>query len=138
MGGFGVDRYISCNKYEIALIELSACHFTLWRSSYKTLSEAFFFREGWATCPSGHFLNGFHRGGSHQLKSIQWAQCCKPALQPHWYKECKDQDVGAGDTWKCNDDGFYVVGLHRGTSETLTSITKLRCCSMYDGEKLSF
>ena len=92
-----------------------------------------YFREGWATCPSGHFIRGFHRGGSHQLRSIQWATCCKPGLHPHRYPECYDQNVGDGVTWECNRQDFYVVGIHRGASESLSSINKLRCCSMYNG-----
>ena len=96
-----------------------------------------YFREGWATCPSGHFIRGFHRGGSHQLKSIQWATCCKPALHPHRYRLCYDQNLGDGDTWECSRSGFYVAGIHRGSTENLSSINKLRCCSMYDSEYCS-
>lgn len=87
---------------------------------------------GWATCPSGHFIRGLHRGGGHQLNSIQWATCCKPALHPHWYKDCYDQNV-SGDTMECSRNNFYVVGIHRGASHALSSINQLRCCNMYDG-----
>ncbi|PFX18678.1 uncharacterized protein LOC111339199 [Stylophora pistillata] len=91
-----------------------------------------FSREGWAVCSSGHFLRELHRGGSHELKSIQWATCCKPALHPHWYKQCYEQDVGQGERMACSRNGYYVVGIHRGASEKLSSINKLRCCNMYD------
>lgn len=91
-------------------------------------------REGWAICPSGHFLRELHRGESHELKSIKWATCCKPALHPHWYKQCYEQDVGQG--MKCTRNGYYVVGIHRGASEKLSSINKLRCCNMYDSRYL--
>ena len=91
-----------------------------------------FIREGWATCPSGHFIRGLHRGGGHELNSIQWVTCCKPAMHPHWYKQCYDQDV-SGDTLECNRNGFYVAGIHRGASQKLSSINQLRCCNMYDG-----
>jgi len=91
-----------------------------------------FNKEGWATCPSGHFIRGLHRGGSHELRSIQWVTCCKPALHPHRYRLCYDQNLGNGATWECNRDGFYVAGIHRGSSERLSSINKIRCCSFYD------
>ncbi|XP_078342730.1 uncharacterized protein LOC144628496 [Oculina patagonica] len=94
-----------------------------------------FSREGWAFCPSGHFIRGLHRGGGHQLNSIQWATCCKPAFHPHWYKQCYDQTVGDGERMECSRNNFYVVGIHRGASNALSSINKLKCCNMYD-EKL--
>lgn len=94
------------------------------------------FREGWATCPSGHFIRGLHRGGGHQLNSIQWATCCKPALHPHWYKECYDQNV-QGNVMECTRNNFYVVGIHRGSSHALSSINQLRCCNMYTGRWFS-
>ncbi|KAJ7370006.1 hypothetical protein OS493_034738 [Desmophyllum pertusum] len=94
-----------------------------------------FIREGWATCPSGHFIRGLHRGGGHELNSIQWVTCCKPAMHPHWYKQCYDQDV-SGDTLECNRNGFYVAGIHRGASQKLSSINQLRCCNMYDEANL--
>ncbi|KAL9960096.1 hypothetical protein ACROYT_G033502 [Oculina patagonica] len=120
----GIKKANCCKPPEIHVGKPHTCTSADWDLSFKS--------EGWATCPSGHFLNGFHRGSSNELKSIQWAQCCKPALHPHWYKECVDEDVGSGDTWKCSRDNFYIVGLHRGASEKLSSINKLRCCSMYD------
>ena len=90
-----------------------------------------YFREGWAFCPSGHFIRGLHRGGGHQLNSIQWATCCKPALHPHWYKQCYEQNV-EGNTLECTRNDYYVVGIHRRSSNELSSINKLRCCNMYD------
>ncbi|XP_015778634.1 PREDICTED: uncharacterized protein LOC107356548 [Acropora digitifera] len=91
-----------------------------------------FYREGWATCPPGHIIRGLHRGSSNQLRSIQWVTCCKPAFQPHRYRSCYDQDLGGGDKWECNRDGYYLAGIHRGASESLSSIDRFRCCSFYD------
>lgn len=102
------------------------------KGELKTIDHFAFQATCWATCPSGHFIRGLHRGGGHQLNSIQWATCCKPALHPHWYKDCYDQNV-SGDTMECSRNNFDVVGIHRGASHALSSINQLRCCNMYDG-----
>ena len=90
------------------------------------------YREGWATCPPGHIIRGLHRGSSNQLRSIQWVTCCKPAFQPHRYRSCYDQDLAGGDRWECNRNGYYLAGIHRGASESLSSIDRFRCCSFYE------
>ena len=89
--------------------------------------------EGWATCSPGFFLRGFHRGSSDELKSIQWATCCKPSLHPYSYPDCYDQDAGQEPLRQCSREGFLLVGLYRGAGEQLSSIKKLRCCKMIEG-----
>ena len=110
--------------------------FTVFLSCSLFFNGLFGCREGWATCPSGFFLRGFHRGTSDELKSIQWATCCKPALHPYWYPDCYDQDVDQGDLRQCTRDDFLLVGLYREKGEQLSSVKKFRCCKMLEGKQL--
>ena len=104
----------------------------------KTRNVWFCFSEGWATCSPGFFLRGFHRGSSDNLKSILWATCCKPSLHPYSYPDCYDQDAGQEPMRQCSRDGFLLVGLYRGVGEQLSSVKKLRCCKMLEGNLNSF
>ncbi|XP_020615003.1 uncharacterized protein LOC110053151 [Orbicella faveolata] len=103
------------------------CHSADWQLSFSS--------EGWATCSPGFFLRGFHRGSSDELKSIQWATCCKPSLHPYSYPDCYDQDAGQEPLRQCSRDGFLLVGLYRGAGEQLSSVKKLRCCKMLEGQR---
>ena len=97
-------------------------------------SPLFHSSEGWATCSPGFFLRGFHRGFSDELKSIQWATCCKPSLHPYSYPDCYDQDAGQENLRQCRRDGFLLVGLYRGAGEQLSSIKTFRCCKMLESK----
>ena len=104
----------------------------------KTANVMIFFRNHrWALCPHGYFLQGFYRTNGQCLYNIENGQCCRPNNLPNEYRHCYDKDVLHSfdhKGWNRCRDGYYMVGLYRGSCHHLYCIEKFKCCSMIVGE----
>ncbi|CAL1536241.1 unnamed protein product, partial [Lymnaea stagnalis] len=89
----------------------------------------------WVSCHDGYFLQGFYRSGSSPglLHNIEDGRCTKPADHPNDYGGCYDEDISKcfdqAGLCKCQD-GYFVIGLHRGDCDNLYCLETLRCCKM--------
>lgn len=92
-----------------------------------------FDRQGWSTCPSGHFLQGLYRNSCDKLYCIEYGKCCKPASHPYWWGHCYNQNVWSSfdkKGWSKCKDGYFIAGLYRTSGNNLYNLEEFKCCKM--------
>ena len=87
----------------------------------------------WATCPRGRYLQGIYKSNDTWLHNIEEGKCCQPKGHPDRWGHCYEQGVSSSfgyEDWKSCSKGYYMVGIYKGSCDSILCIEKFKCCQM--------
>ena len=129
-----------CSDNGLGCIEKAECCDTAW--SRNNASKLDCYEADWSTsmsqdntmsaCDNGYFLTGLKRGMCTDLHCLEKAKCCKrPGTAWGTCEERQAFPVGndaAG--WRSCADGSYMAGLRRGSSNDISGLEAIKCCTV--------
>ena len=99
----------------------------------QTVVRLIYRNDAWATCPNGTYLQGIYKSGDNLLHNIDKGKCCKPKGHLDRWGQCYDQNVSRSfdyEGWSNCSEGYYIVGVYRGSCDYIQCIDAFKCCQM--------